>query len=125
MCAAACVFLVWLSISIAGVAGIAPVSAEETAPTHPADDPTPPAGTVKLIFIHHSTGENWLADWDGWLGNLRVRPEQCFGGGCGESWAYEYVLDSAGMWDLGAVGTWTLSTSEDSAKPSEADSTGP
>jgi hypothetical protein len=27
-----------------------------------ADDPSPPASTVKLIFIHHSTGGNWLAD---------------------------------------------------------------
>ncbi len=27
-----------------------------------ADDPTPPASPVKLIFIHHSTGGNWLAD---------------------------------------------------------------
>ena len=26
------------------------------------DDPSPPAQTVKLIFIHHSTGGNWLAD---------------------------------------------------------------
>jgi hypothetical protein len=28
----------------------------------------PPEGTVKLIFIHHSTGENWLADEYGGLG---------------------------------------------------------
>ena len=27
-----------------------------------ADNPNPPATTVKLIFIHHSTGGNWLAD---------------------------------------------------------------
>jgi hypothetical protein len=27
-----------------------------------ADDITPPATTTKLIFIHHSTGGNWLAD---------------------------------------------------------------
>lgn len=33
-----------------------------------ADDPTPPAETVKLIFIHHSTGENWLRDDYGGLG---------------------------------------------------------
>jgi uncharacterized repeat protein (TIGR02543 family) len=31
-------------------------------------DPTPPAATVKLIFIHHSTGENWLRDDYGGLG---------------------------------------------------------
>jgi len=33
-----------------------------------ADDPTPPAQPVKLIFIHHSTGENWLTDGYGDLG---------------------------------------------------------
>lgn len=32
------------------------------------DDPTPPAEAVKLIFIHHSTGENWLSDGYGNLG---------------------------------------------------------
>jgi hypothetical protein len=33
-----------------------------------ADNPSPPAKTVKLIFIHHSCGENWLADNHGRLG---------------------------------------------------------
>lgn len=33
-----------------------------------ADDPTPPDQVVKLIFIHHSTGENWLTDDYGNLG---------------------------------------------------------
>lgn len=33
-----------------------------------ADDPGPPVETVKLIFIHHSCGENWLADDHGGLG---------------------------------------------------------
>ncbi len=27
-----------------------------------ADDPSPPASPVKLIFVHHSCGGNWLAD---------------------------------------------------------------
>ena len=34
-------------------------------------NPNPPDVTVKLIFIHHSTGENWLADYDG--GSKRSR----------------------------------------------------
>ena len=33
-----------------------------------ADNPNPPDHTVKLIFIHHSTGENWLRDDYGGLG---------------------------------------------------------
>lgn len=31
-------------------------------------DPIPPEQTVRLVFIHHSTGENWLADGYGGLG---------------------------------------------------------
>lgn len=33
-----------------------------------ADNPVPPASPVKLVFIHHSTGENWLNDENGALG---------------------------------------------------------
>jgi hypothetical protein len=32
------------------------------------DDPSPPDHVVRLIFIHHSTGENWLMDDYGGLG---------------------------------------------------------
>jgi len=44
----------------------------------PADDPTPPQTPVKLIFIHHSTGANWLAEYDpsgygGGLGRLLMK----------------------------------------------------
>jgi hypothetical protein len=35
-----------------------------------ADNPNPPDPVVKLIFIHHSTGENWLADGYGDLGRV-------------------------------------------------------
>ena len=31
-------------------------------------DPSPPHGPVKLVFIHHSCGENWLSDGHGRLG---------------------------------------------------------
>ena len=34
----------------------------------PGDRVDPPASMPKLIFIHHSCGENWLADDDGGLG---------------------------------------------------------
>lgn len=46
---------------LAGLALPAPAAAQ-------ADDPAPPAQPVKLIFIHHSTGENWLTDGYGNLG---------------------------------------------------------
>jgi hypothetical protein len=32
------------------------------------DSPNPPSSVVKLIFIHHSTGQNWLDDNNGGLG---------------------------------------------------------
>lgn len=41
--------------------GLSPAYAQE-------DDPNPPEEPVKLIFIHHSTGENWLMDDYGNLG---------------------------------------------------------
>jgi len=31
-------------------------------------DVAPPSTVVKLVFVHHSTGENWLADGNGGLG---------------------------------------------------------
>lgn len=48
--------------------GIGLVAAVPYAPIPQAPDPTPPDNTVKLIFIHHSTGRNWLADEYGGLG---------------------------------------------------------
>ncbi|HQO21420.1 MAG TPA: PKD domain-containing protein [Acidobacteriota bacterium] len=35
-------------------------------------NPDPPAATVKLIFIHHSTGENWLSDDNDNSGRLGI-----------------------------------------------------
>ncbi len=40
------------------------------APSLQTTDPAPPDRVVKLIFIHHSTGENWLADGYGNLGRV-------------------------------------------------------
>lgn len=37
------------------------------------EDPTPPDTPVKLVFIHHSTGENWLADEWGGLGQALMQ----------------------------------------------------
>ena len=44
-------------------AAAVPLSSDDALPhTAMTDDPNPPASPVKLIFIHHSTGGNWLAD---------------------------------------------------------------
>lgn len=54
---------VWAVLSMA-LAALLGVSRRAEAQ---ADDPTPPRKTVKLLFIHHSCGENWLADENGGL----------------------------------------------------------
>jgi len=40
----------------------------QASPLHQGGDSNPPEKVVKLIFIHHSTGENWLTDGYGNLG---------------------------------------------------------
>ena len=55
---------------------------------------TPPSATVKLIFIHHSTGEAWLADGHGQLG-LTLRDNNYF------------VSDTNYVWGPGGIGNST------------------
>ena len=50
------------------VLSVLAVSSVSAAPQPQADDPSPPEDVVKLIFIHHSSGENWLTDGYGDLG---------------------------------------------------------
>ncbi len=45
-----------------------PVPAASAPALQQTDNPNPPDQVVKLIFIHHSTGENWLRDDYGGLG---------------------------------------------------------
>ncbi|MBI4614999.1 MAG: hypothetical protein HY720_15410, partial [Planctomycetes bacterium] len=47
--------------------GIALAALIASAASGQTDDPTPPKETVRLVFIHHSTGENWLSDENGGL----------------------------------------------------------
>lgn len=51
-----------------------------------ADNPNPPANAVRLIFVHHSTGGNWLSDEWGKLGlalkqNNYYVSDVCYGWG--------------------------------------------
>lgn len=61
----------------------------------------PPASTVPLVFIHHSTGENWLADGNGGLGQELMNNNY-------------YVSDTNYGWgpnsigDLTDIGHWWL-----------------
>ncbi|MBU4358054.1 MAG: hypothetical protein KKE90_02175, partial [Actinobacteria bacterium] len=60
-----CVALVALVIPLAtaGTSGASSV-------IYGADNPNPPTNTTKLVFIHHSCGENWLNDFHGGLGGM-------------------------------------------------------
>jgi len=55
---------------VAGLAILALMASACSAPRSEAQspDPRPPRQTVKLVFVHHSCGENWLADANGGLG---------------------------------------------------------
>lgn len=70
------------------------------APT--ADNPNPPTSPVKLVFIHHSTGENWLADWDGGLG-LALRDNNYFVSDTNYGWGPDSIGDNT---DIGHWWTW-------------------
>lgn len=61
----------------------------------------PPDQPVKLIFLHHSTGENWLADDSGQLG-IHLRDNRYFVSDTNYGWG----TDSIG--DYTDIGNWWL-----------------
>jgi hypothetical protein len=83
-------WLAWLLVTLAlvGLPGSrpAPVSAQSDL------DPSPPQGVVKLIFIHHSSGENWLTDGNGDLG-LRLGENNYFVSDTNYGWGPDGIGD--------------------------------
>ena len=59
----------------------------------------PPNSPVKLVFIHHSCGENWLADDDGGLG-IALRDNNYFVSDVDYGWGPD------GMRDRTDIGHW-------------------
>jgi hypothetical protein len=55
--------------------------------------PSSPASPVKLIFIHHSTGQNWLADNNGGLG-IALRDNNYFVSDTNYGWGPDSIGDS-------------------------------
>ena len=53
----------------------------------------PPAEPVKLIFIHHSSGENWLTDGHGGLG-LALRDNNYFVSDTNYGWGPDAIGDT-------------------------------
>jgi len=90
---------------VVGCLGLSPPAApppHSHTPSIPlADNPDPPSETVKLIFIHHSTGENWLADDNGGLG-MALRDNNTFVSDTNYGWGPE------GIGDYTDIGHWWL-----------------
>ncbi len=55
------------AFSATSAVGAQPAGSTSTGETHSLN-PSPPTETVKLVFIHHSVGNNWLDDGNGDLG---------------------------------------------------------
>jgi hypothetical protein len=60
-----------------------------------------PGETVKLVFIHHSTGQNWLEDWHGQLGQGLMNSNYFV-----SDTNYGWGPDSVG--DLTDIGHWWI-----------------
>ncbi len=65
-------------------------------------DPSPPAQPVRLIFMHHSTGENWLNDYNGGLG-LLLRDNNYFVSDTNYGWGPDSIGDHT---DIGHWWLW-------------------
>jgi hypothetical protein len=68
-------------------------------------DVSPPDQTVKLIFIHHSCGENWLADWSGGLGEA-LRDNHYFVSDTNYGWGPEDSMLGGAIGDFTDIGHW-------------------
>ena len=66
------------------------------------DNAAPPQSPVKLIFIHHSCGENWLSDDDGGLGKA-LRDNKYFVSDTNYGWGPDEIGSNT---DIGHWWTW-------------------
>jgi hypothetical protein len=82
-----------------------PIQTPEPTPKPDLLDPSPPAQTVKLIFIHHSSGENWLADENGGLG-LALMENNYFVSDTNYGWGPEDPLLGGPIGDNTDTGHW-------------------
>lgn len=72
-----------------------------------AEDPTMPQSPVKLIFIHHSCGENWLSDYHGGLG-IELMNNNYFVSDTNYGWGPNSIGDRT---DIGNWYEWFLGSS--------------
>jgi hypothetical protein len=67
--------------------------------------PAPPTHPVRVIFIHHSTGENWLSDENGGLG-IALRENNYFVSDTNYGWGPTYPDHSSTIGDHTDIGNW-------------------
>jgi hypothetical protein len=79
--------------------------AYEYGATLPNLNPNPPDHAVHLIFIHHSTGENWLADENGGLG-IALRDNNYFVSDTNYGWGPAYTDGTSTIGDHTDIGNW-------------------
>lgn len=72
------------------------------APAEAAADTTPPSSVVPLVFVHHSCGENWLADGNGDLGQ-ELMDNNYFVSDTNYGWGPDSIGD---MTDIGHWWLW-------------------
>jgi hypothetical protein len=65
-------------------------------------NPNPPDQAVRLVFVHHSTGENWLADGNGKLG-IALRDNNYFVSDTNYGWGPDDIGSST---DIGHWWRW-------------------
>lgn len=71
------------------------------------DNPNPPSAPVRLVFIHHSTGEAWLSDSHGGLG-IALRDNNYFVSDTNYGWGPDGIGNNT---DIGHWWTWFRGTS--------------
>ncbi|MEJ5197322.1 MAG: hypothetical protein WHX53_00220 [Anaerolineae bacterium] len=101
------IVLAWLMVPSVALPG---VRSSPGTPLYPsADNPAPPGTPIKLIFIHHSTGEGWLADEGGGLG-IALRDNHYFVSDTNYGWGPDAIGDTT---DIGHWWTWFAGPNRD------------
>ncbi len=80
---------------------LSPASADSPASLNP----NPPDDPVRLIFIHHSTGEHWLDDGNGGLG-IALRDSNYFVSDTNYGWGPSYSGGDGTIGDHTDIGNW-------------------
>ncbi len=83
---------IWFSLLVVAILSLFSTSSSSIAPLLQAENAEPPDQIVKLIFIHHSTGENWLVDDYGGLG-LALAQNHYFVSDTNYGWGPEAIGD--------------------------------